>query len=144
MFTLAAARIILQALTGQSQYATLAPTCYIGFSTTAPSLDGTGYTEPSEDAGYERILVGSYSQSLTQLFGGASISDDESSVVMTNEQNIKSNRATAAWGTLTHVLFFTAKTDGTLMAYQALTTAVAVNTGESIQINKGTLDLILK
>lgn len=144
MFTLAAANNILRALTGQSQYASLAPTCYIGFSTTTPSLDGTGYTEPSEDAGYERILAGANSQILTQLFGDASISDDGSSVVMTNTQNIKSNRATASWGTLTHVLFFTAKTDGTLIAYQALTTAVTVNTGESVQINKGTLDLILK
>ena len=143
MFTLSAARSILQALTGQSQYVALAPTCYVGFSTTAPSLDGTGFTEPSEDAGYERILAGSQGQSLTQLFGGASVSDDGSKVVMTNTQNIKSNRASASWGTLTHILFFTAKTGGILMAYQALTSPVTVAAGESVQINKGELDLSL-
>ena len=44
---------------------------YLGLSTTAPSRDGTGYTEPPASNGYKRTLLGIQGQGSTHKMGTA-------------------------------------------------------------------------
>lgn len=144
MFTTYAASQIFNASLGKSNSANLASTCYLAFSTTTPSVDGTNVTEPSSAANYERVLLGVSGQSMTQVMGTptASISGDE--VTVTNVETIKSNRASASWGTITHICIYSAKTGGSLIAFEALTSPITVESGASIHFNKGELTLTLK
>lgn len=144
MFTTYAATQIFNNSLGKTNTISLASTCYLAFSTTTPSVDGTNVTEPSAAANYERILLGSSGQSLTQLMGvpAASISGDE--VTVSNVETIKSNRASASWGTITHICIYNAKTGGNLIAFEALTSPITVESGASVHFNKGELTLTLK
>lgn len=63
-------------------------TYYIGLSTTAPNINGTGVDEPSTDAGYARVQLTNMSEPLDG--------------VVTNELAINFNESTASWGTITH------------------------------------------
>lgn len=65
---------------------------YIGLSTTAPSIDGSGVTEPPIEAHYSRIKL----FSLSEPDGG----------IITNQHPIKLPMSTDAWGTITHYVIF--------------------------------------
>ena len=62
MITNATANSILNAFFGRSNQITLAPTCYIGLSTSTPTAAGDNFTEPSEASGYSKVLIGNYNQ----------------------------------------------------------------------------------
>ncbi len=83
-------------------------TYYIGLSKTAPSLDGSGVTEPSADYGYTRVK-------LTDL--SAPVNG-----VVSNKETIKFGDSTGDWGTLKYYVIFDTKTVGTgnLLMYGAL------------------------
>lgn len=91
---------------------------YVGLSTTTPSRDGTGYTEPSGN-GYERVILGVHNQSYTQKMGTPNLGS------VTNSEEIHFKSATGAWGTCTHFLLFNAATGGTLLAYGQLTDEIS-------------------
>lgn len=91
---------------------------YVGLSTSTPSRDGTGYTEPSGN-GYERVLLGVYNQTYTQKMGTPSLGS------VNNSEEIHFKAATGAWGTCTHFLLFNAATGGTLLAYGQLTDEIS-------------------
>lgn len=134
--TKSTANAVVNHLVGRTQSASIASTVYLALSTTAPTLAGGNVTEPSGN-GYARKLLGNYSQSYTQLMGAAA--DGESS----NTQEIHFNKATAAWGTITHVCLFSAVTGGTLLAYGALTTPKAVTADDVVVIEAGDLSVLL-
>ena len=61
----------------------------------------------------------------------------------TNSGAIEFPTATASYGTVTHVGVFTASTSGTLIAYAALSTSKAIDTGDVFRVPAGDLDITL-
>jgi hypothetical protein len=104
-------------------------TYYIGLSTTAPAINGSGVHEPSVDAGYARVK-------LTNL-------SEPTDGVVTNQQAINFNESTASWGTITHFVIFDAEAvdSGNLLMYGTLSTARAVETATIMTIKEGYLKL---
>lgn len=93
---------------------------FIGLFTAAPS-DAGGGTECSGGA-YAREAVGSNG------FGAAS------GGAITNPAEFKWADATANWGTITHIGLFDAATGGNLLVYGALTSSVAITSGDIFKI----------
>lgn len=77
---------------GNSSVESIPASYYIGLSTTTPSADGTGVTEPSASAGYARVLVSSLSAS--------------SDGTVSNTSIIEFSKSTGSWGTVTHAVLF--------------------------------------
>lgn len=100
---------------------------YIGLSTSAPAISGSGVTEPSIDAGYARVRL-------------TSLSEPNNGVV-TNSQAINFNESTASWGTITHFVIFDSATGGNLLMYGTLSTPRSVETATIMTIKEGYLSL---
>ena len=126
---------ILRSLVGKDS--ALGSSVYLGLSSTTPNAEGGNITEPIGN-GYERVLVGSYSQSGTQKFG------DVSNDSITNNEIIYFPESTGSWGnTLTHFVLFTTKTgagDSYVLAFGELTTPVTVSAASTVVLfRKGEL-----
>ena len=134
--TKSTANAVVNHLVGRSQSVSIASTVYLALSTSTPSADGTNVTEPSGN-GYARKLLGNYNQSYTQLMSQAANGKSE------NSDEIHFNKATGSWGTITHVCLYSAATNGTLLAYGALTESKAVTEGDVFVIDAGDLEVIL-
>lgn len=80
-------------------------TMYIGLSTTTPSVNGSGVTEPS-GGNYSRVAM----TGLSAPSNGA----------IHNSNDIEFPVSTTDWGTMTHYVIYDAKTAGNLLAYGAL------------------------
>lgn len=93
---------------------------FIGLFTAAPT-DAGGGTECSGGA-YARQAVGATG------FGAAS------GGAITNPAEFKWADATASWGTVTHIGLFDAATGGNLIVYGALTSSVAIASGDIFKI----------
>lgn len=108
---------------------TIPTTYYIGLSTTAPAVDGTGANEPSTDAGYERVELTSLGEPVDGL--------------VTNALAINFNESTTSWGTVTHFVIYDAETvdTGNLLMYGALSTPRAVEAATIMTIKEGYLKL---
>ena len=100
---------------------------YIGLSTSAPTISGSGVTEPSIDVGYARVRL-------------TSLSEPNDGVV-TNSQAINFNESTASWGTITHFVIFDSATAGNLLMYGTLSTPRSVETATIMTIKEGYLSL---
>lgn len=98
---------------------------YIGLFTAAPGEAGGG-TE---------VSGGSYARQTVTF----TVSGDTA----TNGANVEFPEATASWGTITHVAVFDAITGGNQIAYAALTTAKAIDSGDILRIPAGDLDVTL-
>lgn len=83
----------------------LPATLYVGLSSTEPALNGTGFTEPTDNA-YSRItLTGMSAPSGGEVSNSALLSFPESE---------------ADWGVMTHFGIFDAATGGNLLMYGEL------------------------
>jgi len=102
---------------------------YIGLSTTAPNLSGTGDSEPSVDAGYKRIHL----TSLGEPVDGT----------ITNTSAINFDESTADWGTITYYTIYDSGTvgDGNLLMFGELSTPRNVETATIMTIKEGYLKL---
>jgi hypothetical protein len=100
-------------------------TIYVGLFTSNPDEDGSG-TEVSGGA-YARQTAAFSVTGNTATTTGA----------------IEFPTATASWGTVSHVGIYDASTAGNLMAYAALTTSKAIDTGDVFRIPAGDLDITL-
>jgi hypothetical protein len=60
-----------------------------------------------------------------------------------NSAAIEFPTATASYGTVTHVGVFDASTSGNLIAYSALSTSKAIDTGDVFRVPSGDLDITL-
>lgn len=98
---------------------------YLGLFTTDPG-EAQGGTEVSGN-GYAREAV------------TFTVSGDTAS----NSAAIEFSAATGSWGTITHVAVYDASTGGTQIAYAALTTSKAIDTGDILRIPSGDLDITL-
>lgn len=117
MMTYQLANRILEAMGGRSSM--ISGSIYLGLSTTAPSRNGTGYTEPPASNGYKRVLLGMNGQSSSYKMAAASAGG------IKNYDTVYFPEATGSWGTCTHYLLFDKDTDGNLLAYGALTDPIA-------------------
>ena len=94
-------------------------TYYIGLSTTAINVAGTGVTEPT-GGGYKRVAVTNNKTNFTDSTGG----------IVQNKAQIEFPESTTAWGTITHVFISDSATTGSgnVLYYDALTTPRTVQT----------------
>lgn len=100
---------------------------YLGLSSTAPSLDGSGVTEPGGGAGYARVEL----TSLSAPINGA----------VTNSSAINFAESTAEWGTMTHFVIYDALSEGNLLMYGELSASRKVEADTIMTIKLGSLNL---
>lgn len=102
---------------------------FIGLSSSAPNVNGTNVTEPSEGAGYQRVELTTLSKPSTG--------------VVTNTQAINFNESTASWGTITHFVIFDSEAvgSGNLLMYGILSTPRSVEAATIMTIKEGYLSL---
>lgn len=110
---------ILSAMTGKSQYASIAATCYIGLLKSVSN----GAVEPDTTAGYGRTQLGYYQNGAGQLMG------TPTNGKITNTQIIYFPEATDSWGTVTHFGLFTSASGGTPFLWGALSEPVNIPAG---------------
>lgn len=102
---------------------------YIGLSTTAPSQDGTGATEPA-DGSYARVSMDSFSI--------------PNSGVITNSAELAFPDSTTDWGTVTHYVVYDAATNGNLLIYNTLEKPRIVQSESQVRFNAGTITFTLE
>ena len=102
---------------------------YLGLSTSAPDIDGSGVTEPLASAGYARVELNSLSE--------------PSNGVITNDAAISFPESSASWGTVTHFALYDAPVNGNLLMYNVLSQARSVETATIVMVKVGSLKLTL-
>lgn len=132
---------LLQLMTGKTNSVSIG-SVYIGLSTTIPSTNATSgaienVTEPDAANGYAREIVGVSQTSATQVFGSVSYDSTNNCFVISNEKQIKFNKATSAWGTVKAFVLYSALTGGNPIFYGTLTNEVTVAANQSCNIAVG-------
>ena len=102
---------------------------YLGLSTSAPDIDGSGVTEPLASAGYERVELNSLSV--------------PANGVITNESAISFPESSASWGTVTHFALYDAPVNGNLLMFNVLSQARSVESATIVMVKTGSLKLTL-
>ena len=100
---------------------------YVALFTSNPAEDASGTEVSTSGTAYAR-------QSATFTVSGDTAS---------NSAAIEFPTATASYGTVTHVGVFDASSAGNLIAYAALTTSKAIDTGDVFRVPSGDLDITL-
>jgi len=100
---------------------------YIALFTSNPAEDASGTEVSTSGTAYAR-------QSAT-----FTVSGNEA----TNSAAIEFPTATASYGTVTHIGVFDASTGGNLIAYAALTTSKAIDTGDVLRLPANDLDITM-
>ena len=100
---------------------------YLALFTTDPAEDGSGTEVSGTGTAYAR-------QSASFTVSGNTAS---------NSAAIEFPTATATYGTVTHVGVYDALSGGNLIAYAALTTSKAIDTGDVLRIPLGDLNVTL-
>lgn len=99
---------------------------YLGLSTSAPSVSGTGVSEPS-GGGYARVKIASL---------GA-----PSNGIVRNTADISFAESQSNWGVLRYFVIYDAATGGNLLMYGLLPEARTAESGTTIVIRTGSLGL---
>ena len=92
-------------------------------------------SNPDEDASGTEVSGGAYARQ--------SVAFSVSGNTASNSAAIEFPTATASYGTVTHIGVFDASSAGNLIAYAALTTSKAIDTGDVMRINSSDLDVTL-
>lgn len=100
---------------------------YLALFTSNPAEDASGSEVSTSGTAYAR-------QSATFTVSGNTAS---------NSAAIEFPTATASYGTVTHVGVYTASSGGDLIAYAALSTSKAIDTGDVFRVPSGDLDVTL-
>lgn len=124
---------ILKSLTGKTQYATLASSCWIGLGT----MPGSTFIEPDKSTGYGRSLIGNYNSGDSQLMGNPSNGN------IKNSKMIFLPEATSSWGTVTHFALFSSENAATPIFTGQLKTSVEVTAGYVPIFRIGTLSITI-
>lgn len=129
MITNLGAKRILGWFTGAATYS--GNPLYVGFSKTAPTIAGTGYTEPSNSS-YERVAINTKTYSSSggsTVFG--EVTDEADGGTVKNSIQItfpetydNTEKIVQDWGECTHVCLFGSKTGNDLLAFEALETPI--------------------
>lgn len=102
---------------------------FIGLSSTAPAVDGSGVSEPASSTGYARVKL--------------DVLSVPTNGVITNESAITFNESTVNWGTMTHFVIFDAASGGNLLMFDTLSNSRNVEAATIVTIKKGSLSLTL-
>jgi len=102
-------------------------TLYLALHTANPGEDGSGTEVSTSGTAYAR-------QSVAFTVSGNTAS---------NSAAVEYSAATASFGTVTHVAIWDASTSGNMLAYAALTSSKAIDTGDVFRIPTGDLDITL-
>ena len=100
---------------------------YLALFTSNPAEDASGTEVSTSGTAYAR-------QSASFTVSGNTAS---------NSAAIEFPTATASYGTVSHVGVFTASSGGDLIAYAALSTSKAIDTGDVFRVPSGDLDITL-
>ena len=100
---------------------------YVALFTSNPAEDASGTEVSTSGTAYAR-------QSVTFSVSGNTA---------TNTAAIEFPTATASYGTVTHVGIYDASTAGNLIAYAALTTSKAIDTGDVMRVPANDLDVTM-
>ena len=100
---------------------------YVALFTSNPAEDASGTEVSTSGTAYAR-------QSVTFSVSGNTA---------TNTAAIEFPTATASYGTVTHVGVYDASTAGNLIAYAALTTSKAIDTGDVMRVPANDLDVTM-
>ena len=92
-------------------------------------------SNPDEDASGTEVSGGAYARQ--------SVSFTVSGNTASNTAALEFPTATASYGTVTHVGVFDAASAGNLIAYAALTTSKAIDTGDVMRIPASDLDVTM-
>lgn len=92
---------------------------HVALSTTTPNDDGTNFTEPASN--YARVQVTNNATEWPAASGGAK----------SNANDITFVAASGSWGTITHFGMYDAATMGNLLAWGALNTSKAIDSGDT-------------
>ena len=136
MITQAKANEILNYFTGRLMSLAQHAAVYVGLSTSTPTAAGGNVTEPVGN-GYARVPLGNSTQALTQKMSAAANGE------ITSAEIIYFPEATGAWGSCTHLCFFSVMTGGTPFAFGALNLSISPTTGTVPLIRVGGLTLTL-
>lgn len=124
-----AANAILDHRYGGPAY-TKPATVYVGLSTANPGVSGSGLAEPS-GGNYSRVAV---TNNATE-FPGAS------SGAKSNANAINFPTPSVGWGLVTYAAVFDAASGGNMLDFAALTASKTINSGDTVTIAAGELDL---
>lgn len=102
---------------------------YLGLSSTAPNLDGTGATEPLVSANYSRVEL----TNLGQPVNG----------VISNSSEISFPESSSSWGVMTHFVIYDSQTNGKVLMYENLSQARSVEPSTIVMIKPGSLKITL-
>jgi hypothetical protein len=100
---------------------------YLALFTSDPAEDASGTEVSTSGTAYAR-------QTVAMTVSGNTAS---------NSGAVEFPTATASYGTVTHVAIFDAVTGGNMIAYAALTTSKAIDTGDVLRVPAGDLDVTL-
>ena len=102
---------------------------YLGLSSSAPDVDGSGATEPLASAGYSRVELNSL--------------DVPTNGVITNKSEISFPESSASWGTVTHFVLYDTPVNGNLLMFNVLSQARSVEQATIVMVKAGSLKLTL-
>ena len=117
---------ILDHVFGGAAY-TAPATLYLSLHTANPDEDGSGAEVSTSGTAYARQTVAFTTSGNTT----------------SNTSAVEYPTATASFGTVTHVGVYDASTAGNLLAYAALTSSKAIDTGDVFRVPAGDLDITL-
>lgn len=107
-------------------------TLYVGLSTTAPAVGGTGITEPSGSA-YTRVSVANNTTNFPNATNGSK----------SNGTVITFPTATGAWGTVAYFFIADAASAGNILGYGTLGTAKTPTNGDTLSFAATALSISL-
>lgn len=117
---------ILDHVFGGNAY-TAPATLYLALHTANPDEDASGAEVSTSGTAYARQTV------------TFTVSGNEA----TTSAAVEYSTATASFGTVTHVAVWDASTGGNMLAYAALTSSKAIDTGDVFRVPAGDLDITL-
>ncbi|NLU42217.1 MAG: hypothetical protein GXX08_08435 [Firmicutes bacterium] len=126
---------VLNALYGKAQLE-VPNTLYIGLSVTTPNPDGSNFIEPDGN-GYARVAVPNTSEYWA-------IATAANPTVTANAKQIEFPEATGDWGTVTHWGIFDAESEGILLDWAELDTALEIGVGQAPRFRVGDLQTHLQ
>ena len=132
-FTYSGKNMILNAMTGRIQSASLAPTCMIRVGT----MEGDVFNEPDSTTGYARTLLGSY-QSADSKCMGEPVQGN-----IKNSKIIYLPEAIADWGTITHFALFSSATASEPFFTGELKSPIEITAGYVPIFRIGTLSITI-
>lgn len=122
---------LLDHVWGNAAY-TAPATLYLALSTTDPTDDGSGITEPSGGS-YARLGV---ANNLTNWPAAAAGSKS-------NGTDMQFVTATASWGVIAYMAIYDAAVGGNMLAHAALTTSKTIDNGDTVIFEIGNLTITL-